>query len=195
LIPQEKQEKNQAVNSDYIGTGFTRGHVFPRQFAADQDQSESTYTLTNVAPQTREINQIWATQVEEPMLREINRDCKLNQNHQAYIVTGVVPGKNWTSITRNGKEYKEGINIPSHAWSAYCCTSKNDVKKLIVKTYLAELGIFTLRRPDINKLNKRLTELCNKGIPFNVFPGLDVEDSHVDLIEPHGGHIRNESYI
>ncbi|XP_058258299.1 endonuclease domain-containing 1 protein-like [Hemibagrus wyckioides] len=186
---------NQAVNSDYIGTGFTRGHVFPRQFAADQDQSDSTFTLTNIAPQTEDSNGQWARQVEEPMLKEIKQSCKLDQNHLAYIVTGVVPGENWVTIQRDGKEYQEGINIPSHAWSAYCCTSKDDIKKLIVKTYLAELGIFTLRRPDINKLNKRLTELYNKGIPFNVFPGLDVEDSHVDLIEPHGVHIRNESYI
>ncbi|XP_060742976.1 endonuclease domain-containing 1 protein-like [Tachysurus vachellii] len=167
---------NQAVNSDYINIEFTRGHVFPRQFAADQDQADSTFTLINVAPQTQDSNQNWAARVEEPMLNEINQDCKLDQNNLAYVVTGVVPGKNWISISREVGIDREGINIPSHAWSAYCCRKKTDYKKLIVKTYLAELDEFNLRRPDIKNLNKRLTELYNKGIPFNVFPGLDLND-------------------
>ncbi|XP_060723207.1 endonuclease domain-containing 1 protein-like [Tachysurus vachellii] len=64
---------NQAVDSDYTGTEFTRGHVFPRQFAADQEQADSTFTLTNVAPQTKDSNQKWAEQVEEPMLKEIKK--------------------------------------------------------------------------------------------------------------------------
>ncbi|KAK3557636.1 hypothetical protein QTP70_032301 [Hemibagrus guttatus] len=177
---------NQAVDSDYKDTGYTRGHLFPHQFAADQDQSDSTFTLTNIAPQTKNSNEKWAELVEEPMLKEIKQSCKLDQNHLAYIVTGVVPGENWVTIKRDGKEYKEGINIPTHAWSAYCCTSKKDLKKLILKTYLAELDKFDLRRPDINNLNKRLTGLYDEEIPFNVFPGLDVKDSYVDLIEPVG---------
>ncbi|KAK2857392.1 hypothetical protein Q7C36_005311 [Tachysurus vachellii] len=190
---------NQAVDSDYSGTGFTRGHVFPRQFAADQDQADSTFTLTNIAPQTQDSNQKWAAQAEEPMLKEINQDCKLDQNNQAYIVTGVVPGRNWIPITREVEKDQEGINIPSHAWSAYCCRNKTDYKKLIVKTYLAELDKFNLRRPDINNLNRRLTDLYSdvgcikKGIPFNVFPGLDFNNYHVDLTEPSQVQIRNDS--
>ncbi|XP_026995929.2 endonuclease domain-containing 1 protein-like [Tachysurus fulvidraco] len=167
---------NQAVSSDYTGTVFTRGHVFPRQFAADQDQADSTFTLTNVAPQTQGSNQNWAAQVEEPMLNEINQECILDQNNQAYIVTGVVPGKNWIPITREGKNYQEGINIPSHAWSAYCCRDRTDYNQLIVNTYLADLDRFDLRHPSINNLNKRLTELYNTGTPFNVFPGLDLDN-------------------
>ncbi|KAK3556746.1 hypothetical protein QTP70_016673, partial [Hemibagrus guttatus] len=178
---------NQAVDSDYKNINYTRGHLFPRQFAADQDQSDSTFTLTNIAPQKGDSNGQWARLVEEPMLNEIKQSCKLDQNHLAYIVTGVVPGENWVTIKRDGKGYKEGINIPTHAWSAYCCTSKDDLKKLIVKTYLAELDKFDLRRPDINKLNKRLTDLYKKRIPFNVFPGLDID------IEPDGVLNRNET--
>ncbi|XP_027031251.1 endonuclease domain-containing 1 protein-like [Tachysurus fulvidraco] len=167
---------NQAVSSDYTGTVFSRGHLFPYQFAADQDQADSTFTLTNVAPQTKDSNEQWAKQVETPMLRKINQSCKLDQNHQAYIVTGVVPGKDWIPITRDGKVHQEGINIPSHAWSAYCCRNKTDYNQLIVNTYLAELDEFNLRRPDINNLNRRLTELYNTGTPFNVFPGLDLDN-------------------
>ncbi|GAA6076745.1 endonuclease domain-containing 1 protein-like [Tachysurus ichikawai] len=181
IVPLSEAGKifNQAVNSDYKNIKFTRGHLFPRQFAADQKQADSTFTLTNVAPQTPGSNQRWADDVETPMLKDINQDCEVNQNYKAYIVTGVVPGNNWISITREGKVYQEGINIPSHAWSAYCCRNATDLKKLIVKTYLADLDTFDLRRPDINNLNRRLTAMYSdigcikKGIPFNVFPGLD----------------------
>ncbi|XP_060724973.1 endonuclease domain-containing 1 protein-like [Tachysurus vachellii] len=162
---------NQAVNSDYSGTEFTRGHVFPYQFAADQDQADSTFTLTNVAPQTKDSNQKWAKQVEAPIRKEIKQGCKLDQNHRVYIVTGVVPGNNWISITRDGKEYQEGINIPSHAWSAYSCT--NNKGQLVARAYIAELENFKVKHSNIQELNTELTKLYN--LPFSVFPGLDLK--------------------
>ncbi|XP_027034354.2 endonuclease domain-containing 1 protein-like [Tachysurus fulvidraco] len=164
---------NQAVNSDYSDTVFTRGHLFPCQFAADQDQADSTFTLTNAAPQTQSSNQNWDKCVETPMLNEINQDCILNQNHQAYIVTGVVPGKNWIPITRKGKEYQKGINIPSHFWSAYCCTSNKG--QLVARAYIAEQENFKVKHSNIQDLNTELTDLYNE-IPFNVFPGIDCNE-------------------
>ncbi|XP_047669258.1 endonuclease domain-containing 1 protein-like [Tachysurus fulvidraco] len=162
---------NQAVNSDYTGTGFTRGHVFPRMFAADQDQANSTFTLTNVAPQTPDSNQKWAEKVETLILKEINQTCELDP-YQVYIVTGVVPGKDWISIRRDGREYPEGINIPSHFWSAYCCRNKKNPGKFITGAYITKQESFNLRRPNIHHLNIELTKLYNEKIPFNVFPGL-----------------------
>ncbi|XP_053098147.1 endonuclease domain-containing 1 protein-like [Pangasianodon hypophthalmus] len=164
---------NQAVDIDYKDSSYTRGHVFPRSFAADQDQADSTFTLTNIAPQTKHSNEEWASQVEEPMLTEIQRNCRLDQNYRAYIVTGVVPGNKWISITRD-KKYKEGINIPSHFWSAFCCNNKKDIKNFITMAYIAELENFIVRNPTIDNLNKRLTELY--GQRFSVFPGLPVEE-------------------
>ncbi|GAA6076746.1 endonuclease domain-containing 1 protein-like [Tachysurus ichikawai] len=162
---------NQAVDSDYTGTGFTRGHLFPYQFAADQDQGDSTFTLTNVAPQTKDSNQKWAKQVETPIRKEIKQGCKLDQNNMVYIVTGVVPGKNWISITRDGKVYQEGINIPSHAWSAYCCT--NNKGQLVARAYIAEQENFKAKHSNIQDLNTELTTLYNSA--FSVFPGLDLK--------------------
>ncbi|MCI4375829.1 hypothetical protein PGIGA_G00115300, partial [Pangasianodon gigas] len=150
---------NQAVNSDYSNSSYTRGHVFPRSFAANQDQADSTFTLTNIAPQTQRSNGEWARQVETPMLTEIQRNCRLDQNHQAYIVTGVVPGKKWLPLKGKEREKKEGINIPSHFWSAFCCTNKTDLGKLILRAYIAEQENFKLRIPTIDNLNKRLTDL------------------------------------
>lgn len=163
---------NQAVDSDYTDSVYTRGHVFPRSYAANQDQADSTFTLTNIAPQTKNSNGAWEQRVEEPMRNEIKNICRLDQNHLAYIVTGVVPGNNWITITRGENNYKKGINIPSHFWSAFCCTGKNDHKKLISKAYIAELENFNVRTPTIDNLNKRLKELY--GQDFSVFPGLSV---------------------
>ncbi|XP_047670081.1 endonuclease domain-containing 1 protein-like [Tachysurus fulvidraco] len=162
---------NQAVNSDYINIEFTRGHLFPYQFATDQDQADSTFTLTNIAPQTKDNNQKWAKQVETPIRKEIKQGCKLDGSHLVYIVTGVVPGKNWISITRDGKEYQEGVNIPSHFWSAYCCTSNKG--QLVARAYIAEQENFKVKHSNIQDLNTELTELYKSA--FSVFPGLDLK--------------------
>ncbi|KAI5086641.1 endonuclease domain-containing 1 protein-like, partial [Silurus meridionalis] len=167
--------KKQAVDLDYKDTGYTRGHVFPNQYGANQDQAESTFTLTNIAPQTQNSNGQWAAQVETPMLKNITSLCRLDQNHLAYIVTGAVPGEKWIPIKRNKKEIKNGINIPSHYWSAFCCTDINKITNLVFGAYLAKLNNFDLQTLDISKLNERLTELYGKD--FTVFPGLEVENT------------------
>ncbi|XP_058258309.1 endonuclease domain-containing 1 protein-like [Hemibagrus wyckioides] len=164
---------NQAVDCDYSGTGFTRGHMFPRQFAVDKDQAESTYTLTNVAPQKGDSNQKWATQVETPILKEIKQRCRYKENDKVYIVTGVVPGEKWISIRRNGIYYEKGINIPSHFWSAYCCSSNKDDEKLNANAYIATQENFQSKPSNIQDLNKELSKLYN--VPFSVFPGLDLK--------------------
>ncbi|XP_060774056.1 endonuclease domain-containing 1 protein-like [Neoarius graeffei] len=162
---------NQAVDSDYVGSGYTRGHVFPNSYAAYQFQADSTFTLTNIAPQTENDNGEWERQVEQQMLRHLRDDCRLDQNHPAYIVTGVVPGDQWLPITRNNVRYPKGINIPSHYWSAFCCTHINNIQERESMAYIAEMGTFSVREPSLDKLNSRLTSLY--GQSFSVFPGLD----------------------
>ncbi|XP_047669370.1 endonuclease domain-containing 1 protein-like [Tachysurus fulvidraco] len=162
---------NQAVDSDYPNIKFTRGHLFPYQFTANQDQADSTFTLTNAAPQALDSNQKWAKQVETPIRKEIKQGCQVDQNHLVYIVTGVVPGKNWIPITRDGKEYNEGVNIPSHFWSAYCCTSNKG--QLVARAFIAEQENFKVKHSKIQDLNTELTDLYKSA--FSVFPGLDLK--------------------
>ncbi|XP_047669358.1 endonuclease domain-containing 1 protein-like isoform X4 [Tachysurus fulvidraco] len=162
---------NQAVDSDYANIKFTRGHLFPYQFTANQDQADSTFTLTNAAPQALDSNQKWAKQVETPIRKEIKQGCQVDQNHLVYIVTGVVPGKNWIPITRDGKEYNEGVNIPSHFWSAYCCTSNKG--QLVARAFIAEQENFKVKHSKIQDLNTELTDLYKSA--FSVFPGLDLK--------------------
>ncbi|KAB5584653.1 hypothetical protein PHYPO_G00109980 [Pangasianodon hypophthalmus] len=161
---------NQAVDIDYKDSNYTRGHVFPRLFAVSQSQAESTYTLTNIAPQTEHSNGEWERQVEKKMRGEIKNSCKLDQNYPVYIVTGVVPGKKWLPLKGKGREKKEGINIPSHFWSAFCCTNKKYITGRISRAYIAEQENFNVQNLTIDDLNKQLTELY--GQDFSVFPGL-----------------------
>ncbi|KAF7711054.1 endonuclease domain-containing 1 protein-like [Silurus meridionalis] len=176
---------NQAVNRDYAESNtindikYTRGHVFPRQYAADEDQADSTFTFTNVAPQTQHSNQKWAEQVETPMKDEIQSVCQPNNNNPTYIVTGVVPGNKWIPIKRkdNNKVKGEGVNIPSYYWTAYCCVHKNE---RISKGFLSlqnqpDDRTYELSEMSVNILNGRLTELYEGSLLknfFNVFGDL-----------------------
>ncbi|XP_053355441.1 endonuclease domain-containing 1 protein-like [Clarias gariepinus] len=181
-IPINKMDEffHQAVNRDYEEsesntepkTKYTRGHVFPNQYAADDDQAESTFTFTNVAPQTAHSNNRWAEQVETPMKKEIPNVCNKSDT-STFIVTGVVPGKNWISIKRKGKTIEKGVNIPSYYWTAFCCyISKNETRS---KAYLSlqnqpNIMTYEFSRMSVDRLNIHLTRLYNQS--FSVFSQL-----------------------
>ncbi|XP_047669221.1 endonuclease domain-containing 1 protein-like [Tachysurus fulvidraco] len=173
---------HQAVNRDYIQEigriAYTRGHVFPNQYAADQNQAQSTFTFTNVAPQTQHSNGEWAREVETPMRKEIKRVCNPNNTNKTFIVTGVVPGNNWISITRIdnnniNKTIDQGINIPSFYWTAFCCyINKNTT---ISRAYLARQNepnpkSYEITDLSVDILNGRLSDLYKED--FKVFGDL-----------------------
>lgn len=50
------------VDSDYVGTGFDRGHLRPAEDSADQAAMDESHLMTNVAPQYANFNQqTWRT--------------------------------------------------------------------------------------------------------------------------------------
>ncbi|KAK2857388.1 hypothetical protein Q7C36_005307 [Tachysurus vachellii] len=170
---------HQAVNRDYIESRipYTRGHVFPKLYAADQNQADSTFTFTNIAPQTQHSNGEWATEVEKPMRAEIQRECKQENTIKAFIVTGVVPGNNWIPIRRKDnnntdKTIVQGVNIPSFYWTAFCCYKQTTT---ISRAYLARQNepnprSYEITRLSVDMLNRRLTSLYNQD--FKVFSDL-----------------------
>lgn len=181
LIPRDKMDeyRHQAVNRDYeesrakTRTEYTRGHVFPKMYANNQDQADSTFTFTNVAPQTQLSNGEWEQHVETPMTGVIRRNCHPNYNNPAYIVTGVVPGDKWIPITRKNnnkpEDIKEGINIPSYYWTAFCCVDNNN--QTVSGAYLVlqnqEVGVYERSEMSVNRLNTQLTKLYKQ--PFTIF--------------------------
>ncbi|XP_053088039.1 endonuclease domain-containing 1 protein-like [Pangasianodon hypophthalmus] len=170
-------DRDYKESSKYTNIAYTRGHVFPRQYAADEDQADSTFTFTNVAPQTQHSNGKWAEQVETPMMREIETKCRPNRSKPAYIVTGVVPGNKWIAITKKGKNkpkiFDQGVNIPSYYWTAFCCNINKNER--FSKAYLARQNepndkTYELSEMSVNMLNAHLTRLYKQD--FSVFGGL-----------------------
>ncbi|KAK2880534.1 endonuclease domain-containing 1 protein-like [Channa argus] len=111
-------EEVQAVYDDYQVPqydDYNRGHLNPKGHHKGSS-SKATYTLTNVVPQNRDLNNgAWAGY--EQKLISIFTNC-----HKAYVVVGAIASTNPESwIKRNNKKR---VNIPDYLWQAYCCTDK-----------------------------------------------------------------------
>uniref|UniRef100_A0A8B9GV49 DNA/RNA non-specific endonuclease domain-containing protein n=1 Tax=Astyanax mexicanus TaxID=7994 RepID=A0A8B9GV49_ASTMX len=173
---EEQQFRNQALNRDYSSSGYTRGHVFAKSYAFGNQQKESTFTLTNAAPQTEKSNEEWAEQVEKPMLKEIKGNC--DNNSFVYIVTGVVPGKTWLPIERGEGTIVQRVNIPRHFWTAYSCKSKKKNNINVSKAYFSQQITqtpngeteFKVKSMTVDTLNEKLeTRYYKTPFPFRVF--------------------------
>ncbi|KAG5277698.1 hypothetical protein AALO_G00090400, partial [Alosa alosa] len=152
---------NQALNKDYKNTGYDKGHLYPCCNNCDQKQQESTFTLTNAAPQRNADNIQWYHQVEK-LQQNINTLCSKNT---AYVVTGVIPGNN---------VIKGGVNIPIRFWSAYCCRDVNNKNQYISQGYTLEMtgvGKSKATYPTVAQLNTDLTAMYNTFKVFGTIPG------------------------
>ncbi|XP_046717646.1 endonuclease domain-containing 1 protein-like isoform X1 [Silurus meridionalis] len=143
---------NQAVNRDYT-----------------ESQADSTFTFTNVAPQTQHSNGEWAKEVEIKIKTDIKTKCKPNVNTN--VVTGVIPGENWISIKR--KNETKGINIPKYFWTAYCCI--NGKNERISKAYLFLINeqnkkTYELTEMSVDRMNYHLKNFYNQD--FTIFGDL-----------------------
>lgn len=74
-----------AVDNDYRGSGYDRGHLAPfADFAWNDAQARETFYLSNISPQARQFNQgVWRE------LEELTRDWA-NRFKRLYVVTGPV---------------------------------------------------------------------------------------------------------
>lgn len=152
--------EHQAVDEDYTNSGYTRGHVYPNVLAYDQDQADSTFTLTNVAPQLQQDNEAW-TKAELGIMKTINETCNLKNDPQAYIITGVIPGPDKLS---------NRVNIPSYYWSAFCCRDKTKHNHFKSGGYIMKMEGGKLKRHTLARLLMRLEKLY--GWPFRMFGDL-----------------------
>ncbi|XP_076864058.1 endonuclease domain-containing 1 protein-like [Brachyhypopomus gauderio] len=165
--------KKQALKQDYVSHSqeYTRGHVYPRSYTKDQDSADATYTLTNAVPQTQKDNVAWGAKVEMKMMKFINDNCDKSVGH---VVTGAVPGSSWMEIKRDNVLVTEGVNIPEHFWTAFCCHDKN-TPALVSGAWLASRGSKDLqvRKKTVKQLEEDLTRLYgNPQGAFSMFGGL-----------------------
>uniref|UniRef100_UPI00358FA023 endonuclease domain-containing 1 protein-like n=1 Tax=Myxine glutinosa TaxID=7769 RepID=UPI00358FA023 len=117
----------QAINQDYTGNGFDKGHLNPVQLQNKNVIKEATFTLTNAVPQSSGFNRgEWKS--GETELREIAEDCR-NRQGVSFAVTGAITGPDfigcgedcgsWTPPSWSDPNKR--VNIPTITWSASLC--------------------------------------------------------------------------
>ncbi|KAE8279453.1 hypothetical protein D5F01_LYC23042 [Larimichthys crocea] len=118
---------NQAVDKDYEKAEkkkgqkvikYDRGHLFPANHASDQDELESTFTLTNAVPQDSNFNRGRWSQMEQCMKCIMDYFISAH-NFKCFVVVGAKPGN--TKLNDNNNIAKKKVNIPSMMWSAFRC--------------------------------------------------------------------------
>lgn len=170
--------EHQALDSDYRHAGaFTRGHLYPNGHAFDQEQAESTFTLTNIAPQHEDDNHRW-TAVETDIMTKINDKCNSKSSPKAYVVTGVTPGPKTSQLNKR-------VNIPSHFWSAFCCRDKKDQNKFISGGYMMKMDSDEgFKSYTVNELNNKLgKEYGNTNFRvFGELPGCSNKQRETPII-------------
>ncbi|MBN3311707.1 ENDD1 protein, partial [Atractosteus spatula] len=92
-------EKSQAVNEDYDGSFYVKGHLAPVCHRASKQDKECTFTLTNAVPQHPGFNSYSWRDREVKVKEYIKKHClPVNQQVDAYLMAGAVPGS--SSIKR-----------------------------------------------------------------------------------------------
>lgn len=168
----------QALNDDYAGSGYTRGHLNPNCYNCDEAK-QATFTLTNIAPQTDYDNGKAWKMVETELKNKLNQECNLKKYPNIHMVTGVIPGQ--TFLTRQvGDKEENRVNIPRYYWTAFSCVKK-DEDTCMSGGYLLEMKRKTNAEMDkskeaaftptyydnVEELNEALTEHYLQ--PFKVF--------------------------
>uniref|UniRef100_A0AAY5K368 DNA/RNA non-specific endonuclease domain-containing protein n=1 Tax=Esox lucius TaxID=8010 RepID=A0AAY5K368_ESOLU len=130
----DKLRWSQATDDDFAS--FDRGHLNPAGHHAEGEGSKATMTFTNVAPQNEKMNkEAWSKYETKLRIKyggeftagdEKDRNTENIEKQKCdnlYVVTGVVPTKKF----QFGR-----VNVPSHYWSAHCCTEINNGKEVPV---------------------------------------------------------------
>ncbi|CAJ1085721.1 uncharacterized protein LOC119027738 [Xyrichtys novacula] len=111
--------RHQADNNDYKSNSdvYNRGHLFPADHAFDNSDKVSTFTLTNVVPQTVSFNG-GSWQKMETCVKCVMQKYCINNNRaiQGFVLTGAKPSNNNNKLNKR-------VNIPTMLWSAFCCYS------------------------------------------------------------------------
>ncbi|XP_035240419.1 endonuclease domain-containing 1 protein-like isoform X1 [Anguilla anguilla] len=105
--------ERQALDEDYLKSKYDRGHLNPKQHQSG-DSRQATFTLTNVVPQNRNLNNGNWSKYETDLQINLTRCWK------AYVLVGAIPSNN----TWIGMNNTKRVNVPKYIWNAYCCLGK-----------------------------------------------------------------------
>ncbi|KAL2079154.1 hypothetical protein ACEWY4_024898 [Coilia grayii] len=150
-IPIANRGQRQALNEDYFGSGYDKGHLFPVYHTSSSSAMLATSTLTNAAPQDPTFNRgRW--RVHENAMVELARDCL-----RAFMVTGVVPGN---TVIGNG------VRVAKYYWSAICCLEKEGRHS---QAFIGPDNNGQVQGLSVKELDARLSGLNHFNTAFTVF--------------------------
>ncbi len=106
--------------SDYVGSGYDRGHMAPSADMPDAQTQFESYSLANMVPQVARINRgVWA-QLEKTVRKLARIQGRL------YVITGPV-------FSRRPKLVGDRINVPSHLFKAVFISDSVSARAFIVE--------------------------------------------------------------
>ncbi|XP_063009736.1 endonuclease domain-containing 1 protein-like [Melospiza melodia melodia] len=144
-ISSDDIKESQAVRDDYKGLkDLDRGHLSPSAHMDNDVSKMATFTLTNIVPQDKTLNNGQWRVYENETMQNYTEDCTTT-----YVITGAVPGNTFVSDNR--------VNRPSHIWSAACCML--DKKPPKAWGAIAENDKNEVEELSLGELEERLTEL------------------------------------
>lgn len=100
----------QALNTDYLGSDYQRGQLYP--FSLSSDVHTAIFTLTNAAPMTPTFQERWHLNLNSLMDRALTPQC--GSGDDLYILTGAVP---------SDVKVKDKVTVPKFVWLAACCAA------------------------------------------------------------------------
>ncbi|NXU37390.1 ENDD1 protein, partial [Drymodes brunneopygia] len=130
---------NQALTSDYVGSGYERGLLNP-SLLNEEDFQVATYTLTNAVPLSPSLSKSWHRDIGNVVEQALIPHC--SKMDHLYLLAGAIP----SSVQVKGK-----VSVPESLWLAACCDAPEGwslglVKKISDENSLADLTVRELEK-------------------------------------------------
>ncbi|NXN92584.1 ENDD1 protein, partial [Rhinopomastus cyanomelas] len=147
---------NQALTSDYVGSGYERGLLNP-SLLNEEDFQMATYTLTNAVPLSPALSKSWHRDIGRVVEQALAPHC--SKKDHLYLLAGAIP----SSVRVKGK-----VSVPETLWLAACCDAPQGWSMGLVK-----------KTNDENSLEDLKVELLEKQLlaGVNLFKGSCGEDN------------------
>ncbi|NXJ09743.1 ENDD1 protein, partial [Odontophorus gujanensis] len=130
---------NQALTSDYVGSGYERGLLNPSSLNKEDFQM-ATYTLTNAVPLQPSLSKTWHSDVGRVVEQALVPHC--SKKDQLYLLAGAVP----SSVRVKGK-----VSVPESLWLAACCDAPEGWSLGLVKKGNDESSLTDLTVGELEK--------------------------------------------
>ncbi|KAM9601943.1 endonuclease domain-containing 1 protein [Morphnus guianensis] len=130
---------NQALTSDYVGSGYERGLLNP-SLLNEEDFQMATYTLTNAVPLSPSLSKSWHRVIGRVVEQALVPHC--SKKDHLYLLAGAIP----SSVRVKGK-----VSVPETLWLAACCDALEGWSLGLVKKMNDEISLVDLTVGELEK--------------------------------------------